>query len=87
MELEQQLALREAYIDSVDELMRGMGLTVVRWSHKLLNIFTEYSLTKHTQHKALQVSLESFTGGDKSLLEKVIMTLRYHDFTRNSSSL
>lgn len=56
MDLEQRLALREAYMDSLEKLLEVMGLAVVRWSDKLLNIFTEYSLTKHTQHKALKVS-------------------------------
>lgn len=56
MEMEQQVVLREAYIDSIDLLIAAMGLSSVRWSRKLLNVLSEYCENDNTEDKALQVS-------------------------------
>lgn len=56
MEMEQQVVLREAYIDSIDLLIAAMGFSSVRWSRKLLNVLSEYCENNNTEDKALQVS-------------------------------
>lgn len=56
MVMEQQVVLREAYIDSIDLLIAAMGLSSVRWSRKLLNVLSEYCENDNTEDKALQVS-------------------------------
>lgn len=58
MEMEQQVVLREAYIDSIDLLIAAMGLSSVRWSRKLLNVLSEYCENDITEDKALQVSYQ-----------------------------
>lgn len=56
MEMEQQVVLREAYIDSINLLIAAMGLSSVRWSRKLLSVLSEYCEKDNTEYKALQVS-------------------------------
>lgn len=55
MEMEQKITSRIINLECLSNFLLAAGLISVRWSQKLLNIFTEYSAEKNTCEKSLQV--------------------------------